>query len=925
MESFYRKFLGNIAILLLVSALTGQAILFVNAEENWIWSDANGVHFRGKYYDLDTNATGEIDFYNKSGVKLGSGFKYVVTQNFTKLNASLVNTSFENVDPTSNQPYNFTFRQGLGHTIESTTVDKYTGSYSLRINTTGASSWSGISQEIKGLNTTGEVYDKLSVWVKATVPGMRVRILIRNWELPNHQGKELEYFCLWGGYAPLTWTEVFRRRWAWTSGKIGSSFLSITLNDYGKTGSVYFDDIGWEKYHVDEYMNTEDLSSTYSSIGNVANITNSFSLQGLAVTRTYSVWKDSPKIKVTFDVNYQSNIQFYDEYIRGYVLSTSGKFLPKESYNMTDLTAETIENLHAPKYARNFVDRYTPHILFFDNDVSFVDIDNTDGWYVMLEDASTKIEYIADTVWNHPYFNRQSFTGDLQSSLTTHSDNELRSYALTFYVGYTFNQDEYPIVLRQPYGYLATWIVTDHADRDRINELKALMYGSSLLDEAQPGLGFVGKGLMVTKSVFPYSTSTTSGLGLNNATFLNLVRQLYNYGIEIVPHSLTNSEVYLKRQEAEQRLIIMDEFSPKVWIDHGGIQVNLHNKGWMTNETDYYILDLLQAHGYKYDWSYIDLDAIDLNMLHAPATPDEGFGYFQPTYMNNFYLVQEHPRASLFDLYEFTTHLGSGAYHTYADVGGATTPGEIDMLINNKGIAILHTYMTSSSWLNKDYISIGNGHFNMSSWLSNQLEYMRTKMYSERELLVTTVSNWMDYVLGMDSVTIEPDMTMKGKFTLRNTEEIIGLSLWFRKNVKSARIDGRYTMGVVNDRIWLPKLAVGTHTLEVEFGTLDPTIPNIREDSEPFVAGTYDPIKSRIYLSGSSMPNITLSVYVVIEEVSPSLVFPPHIPEQRWLIDCADSQYSISWDSSARTLTINLCSDGAFQCSALILTARAPV
>lgn len=826
-KNFSRKFIGNIFILLLVGTLVGQAIRYVSAEEIWIWSDPNGVHVRGDYYDADTNATGEIDFYNKSGAKLGSGFKYVVTENFTKLNASLVNTSFENICPTTNQPYNFTFEQGIGHTIESTTDDKHTGSYSLRINTTGTWSLSEIRQDIKGLNTTGEVYDKLSVWVRANVSDMRVRILIRNRELPNWKGEELEYFCLWCGYAPLTWTEVFRSRWAWTNGKIGSSFLSITVEDYGKTGSVYFDDVGLKKYHVDEYVNTEDVSSTYTSIGNAANITNSFSLQGLTVARTYSVSKDCPKTKVTFDVTYQSNTQFYDEYVRGYVFSTSGKFLPKESYNLTDLTAETVKWLHAPRYARNFVDRYTPHILFFDNNVSFVDIDNMDGWYITVEGSNTKIEYIADTVWNHPYFNRQTFpfSADLASSLTTHADSELRRYIFTFYVGYAFNQDEYPIVLRQPYGYLATWIVTDHADADRINELKALMYGSSLLEEAQPGLGFVGKGLMITKSVFPYSTSNTTGLGLNNATFLNLIRQLYNYGIEICPHSLTNSEVYLKRQEAEQRLTIMDEFSCKVWIDHGGIQVNLHNKGWMINETDYYILDLLQAHGYKYDWSWIDLDAPELNMLHAPPTPDEGFGYWhtEPSYMNNFYSVQKHTQANLFDLYEFTTHIGSGVYHTYADVGRATTPAEIDVLIENKGVAILHTYMTGSVHCGLptvSYISIGNGHFNMSSLLSNNLEYMQKKMYSEHELLVTTISNWMDYMLGMDSVTIEPDVTMEGKFTLRNTEEVTGLSLWFRKNVKSVRIDGEYAMNIVDDRIWLPKLAVGAHTLEVEFGLL---------------------------------------------------------------------------------------------------------
>ncbi len=187
-----------------------------------------------------------------------------------------------------------------------------------------------------------------------------------------------------------------------------------------------------------------------------------------------------------------------------------------------------------------------------------------------------------------------------------------------------------PVLWRYPAGALACLVLTDHADWDNLEILRALY-----LDQQ----GFAGTHVRTTKSVFFRTEGYTNPdrrfhpTGLDHPAFSRLADQLHQNGHEICPHSLVPSVpgVPLSR---EMLLDALDTFARRyasgTWIDHGLSKqpFNYSQVGW-DHLDNWYLCDLLREHGFNSLWSYYDTSRYPLKSINQLAGPDEAGDYLR--------------------------------------------------------------------------------------------------------------------------------------------------------------------------------------------------------------------------------------------------------------------------------------------------------
>lgn len=796
--------------------------------ENWIYSDASGVHVVTDYYKADSNSTGELTFKFLNDTEVASGFRYVRRDSLTKSNP-VTNPSFDSGSGMT--LYNWTASPlGSGHTVTRDTADFRSGSASLRIVTKGLNSYSYVKND-KIYPFTKDVYYKLSFWAKSnTTSSINAQVRITTLSVTDAELRHL----LISAHTSFTtsWTKFTEHRFTRLTNKEVSFKIYILYEDRGQSTDVHIDDIGLEKWSMTETLNTTPIATSFTSSGTTATIVNSFSLSSVLITRRFYVEKTSPIVKAECQLTYPTTNDIGEEYMRFVVNDKSGWMTVAENLRFVDMATENNTVWFSPKEARNFADKWTQKIALFSNNFAFVGADSSWGWFFERDpnQDQTTVDYVIDSLWTHFYLNRLSYPDMIDSSLSFKSHTgETTKIFVHFSVGYSYNKDTYPILMRQPYGYLSTWTITDHADRDEIRRMKALMFGNETLNAPVNGSGFAGLRLPITLSVFPYSTAPATPLGLNNATWLTFMRTLHSRGFEIVPHSLTNSEYDMTNSSTEERLANMDEFHSKTWIDHGGIYINLHCYGWNANNpNNYYILPQLISHGYKYSWDWSDFGS-GINVYDL-----EAYILFTPPFVT---ILRPHSQTS--SILEFAT-LRSGSTLTWLTnrLTELTSPTRLTNLIEQRGILIAHTYITATNY-DTYHIKIVDNKYHIADTLASQLNTLYQKVYSTREIWVASISEILDYVYTLRNVIIVPDVSESNKYMITTSEEISGLTLNFLTNIESSTIDGTYVIGILGSRLYLPTLSPGTHTLKVNFGTLSPSLPRIYDTDERTIFGYY--------------------------------------------------------------------------------------
>ncbi len=173
-----------------------------------------------------------------------------------------------------------------------------------------------------------------------------------------------------------------------------------------------------------------------------------------------------------------------------------------------------------------------------------------------------------------------------------------------------------PVFMKNPDGFLATYIWTEHADWTDIRTHRATYFGSEKITVADSATGgFVKYNIPVTKSVFydnPDSISNTEGShGLFNTpeesikadtAFFDFLVQLKKYGHEICLHSpdhYTTTPVLLN----EALSFMKKHFDSSSWIDHGYNNLPENNReDFVCDGVFGFASDLWKEFGIRYFW-----------------------------------------------------------------------------------------------------------------------------------------------------------------------------------------------------------------------------------------------------------------------------------------------------------------------------------
>jgi hypothetical protein len=315
---------------------------------------------------------------------------------------------------------------------------------------------------------------------------------------------------------------------------------------------------------------------------------------------------------------------------------------------------------------------------------------------------------------------------------------------------------------RQPNGFEATLVMTEHADDEGPATTRAIAFGRSDCDTPIPGRGILGNGLTWTKSVYRWSTtgSRYANLGysaLDDPDFKSVIDNLHARGVEIGLHSPTALPDSVSRVATALR-DLANWYGSRVWIDHG-MDVNneaLARFGASPESLAWYIVDTLRACGFTYAWLAIDAPIFmptGDNNLYVPAASD-----FYPLVL--WPLPEHEPDSQRTALYLWATCAVNDNSQRNALFGVSA----LDNLQAKRGATILHLYFgsqdtfigrpspTSATWLTS------HGTLPNLTWETDTAVDRCFQDLAEREragrLRVATLSEFADYLLLSDSIEL---------------------------------------------------------------------------------------------------------------------------------------------------------------------------
>jgi len=196
---------------------------------------------------------------------------------------------------------------------------------------------------------------------------------------------------------------------------------------------------------------------------------------------------------------------------------------------------------------------------------------------------------------DHPFLhfpmleNQRDSITDISNSYFKKGDKKETSFKIT--VGYA--PESLPRFMKNPSGFLATYIWTEHADYTDIRTNRATYFGSENITSSDSAIGgFVKYGIPVTKSVFYFNPDDITNAEISGGNFTDLestilsdplfsdfLAQLSKNGHEICLHT---PEQFSSNKKAMRKSLkyMKKNFGSPSWIDHG------YNNGPENNRED---------------------------------------------------------------------------------------------------------------------------------------------------------------------------------------------------------------------------------------------------------------------------------------------------------------------------------------------------
>jgi hypothetical protein len=311
-------------------------------------------------------------------------------------------------------------------------------------------------------------------------------------------------------------------------------------------------------------------------------------------------------------------------------------------------------------------------------------------------------------------------------------------------------------------GTHGTFIITHHSDSNTVNSLRAMMYGSS--NEKSPlfnHTGFFHYNIPATWGFFSIGQANIAGM--DTPEYKSIIENMAKRGFEVVPHTISPVAEQNTRNILEKYLPMLNRYGIQDWIDHslgaGARCADIKSLGSVAGDSQF-SLDLFKENNFKYSWSYNDVPL--LNTLDMLESGDASF----------------HPQI-IFD----NNNLGYDGYSliqwsTYRPKSfiGEVNKINLDELVSNNGISIIHDYFNHPIQLNKFYVIDKNNDVNLTPKFDGVLS-MLDDYRSHRKLWVTTVKQFIDYNQSIHNIDIEYKLPGGIVVNNNNREQIKGFTL----------------------------------------------------------------------------------------------------------------------------------------------------
>ncbi len=253
-----------------------------------------------------------------------------------------------------------------------------------------------------------------------------------------------------------------------------------------------------------------------------------------------------------------------------------------------------------------------------------------------VETVKNQLVVNLDYSKDHPYINRDPDGVWKDCSNSRYRRGDTRNNEFTLHVGFVPHFS--PRVMRNPYGFLSTYIWTEHACNSDLRMQKAVYFGSESIDSHEKATGgFIKHGIPVTKSVFytnrervaMHKSESFTGEMLSiesEPDFLEFLKQLQSAGnYEVCLHCPQPATSPPELVE-EAVHFMKNHFDTASWIDH---LVFKYKRIWgneerfscdgLNDKKRNYVAPIWEKYDTKYFWNHA-LEYID----RIPKVRDRG-------------------------------------------------------------------------------------------------------------------------------------------------------------------------------------------------------------------------------------------------------------------------------------------------------------
>jgi hypothetical protein len=655
------------------------------------------------------------------------------------------------------------------------------------------------------INKNSSYSIKLDAYVESFTSGTAY---INTYGYPSADGSG-SYNSSLGTRVPTTNTGAWNTiSWDWTPPYDARSFKVCLYSENSTVATIYFDNLKVSQVTKNYQSNGADIVTNVVTFGNDVTITATDDTNAsVTVAHKYELNTRSPDIRYTARLTYKKDVIVNEERFDFVVPTSTGLIMTR------DLQFAEFNKVKREYYS----DLYSPRVVKFRNGLSFPGDDTMQSMRLRATGTTSTCSFYSDNQFNHPFKYYVKDGGGNMTDLSAQSRRIGDSYSAS--VSFSISPGILPgslVKTRQPDGYEAVLVLANFAGSERTATVNAVAYGTE--DAASPDYGtkgIVGRGIGWTKSVFVAWQYTPYG-DLNDPGFKALHDRMARDGAEITGNTISADTD--TRAEVAAGLQRLTQYGAVNWMDADAASgannlEDIASQGTIKGNINY-TLDLLDARGYEYAWSYIDMatTGYDLNMLN-PAVVGANTSFF---YYNNRIDGDPTDGARIYLWSTLNTKKRPDLYYT---------GDNIDKLISQRGVHIGREYMAAPASENRTWYAIpAGGKIEVMPAFDSQLAYIASKR--DAGLLWTpTMAQFAGYLKLQQNVRISNIGGGDYRVTNNNAGPIKGLTLLAEKEAGSVSLDAKELSlaggSYAGNKIVLPELSPGqTVLLSIGYRTL---------------------------------------------------------------------------------------------------------